>query len=494
MCCYNCDCDALNRSAIAEVAVQKKYIDELANTSSKEFKEFVADFKTQMTPFYTKKIKHFVDITNIILSVNVKHDIIVEIPNNQVDVVYDEIFKQVEEALTTVQNCSVGDDQNCPNFTISDTSASQTKLDTTEFCDKATADFPEGYQQYYSSATVSGKLTCVTACHQSHPKPKLCENRGTCAVSKNGPTCYCLHTDENWYLGEDCKLQVSKGGVYAGIGVVLVALILAIAVLLVYVFINRRKMKRNNDNKEELVNQWLDDDFEWSASRPSTSHSDHRMNSDNLGYAHENRYSQHYSTQPSASPQQHIPPGYYHNNQPPWINSSIKGLLNKKKRAFKNNNQKELRSAQRELKVHLQEAKESYSKNVEQTLKEKNIREVCNGMKTITGYMQRTDSATDGDVERANEFNEFIFYNRFDFPVQVSAAPVDTSSTLALTSASAFLVINNSPPSPFVIHALLLQANSTVNTAPASHLTSSDLTCSTTPPPPHRPCTPSPQT
>ena len=31
----------------------------------------------------------------------------------------------------------------------------------------------------------------------------------------------------------------------------------------------------------------------------------------------------------------------------PWITSNVKGLLNKKKRAFKDNNQEELRSVQR---------------------------------------------------------------------------------------------------------------------------------------------------
>ncbi|KAI4901873.1 hypothetical protein NFI96_006975 [Prochilodus magdalenae] len=43
-------------------------------------------------------------------------------------------------------------------------------------------------------------------------------------------------------------------------------------------------------------------------------------------------------------------------NNKPWITSNVKGLLNKK-RAFKDNNQEELRSTQRELKVHLRDAK-----------------------------------------------------------------------------------------------------------------------------------------
>ncbi|KAI4897870.1 hypothetical protein NFI96_007237 [Prochilodus magdalenae] len=62
-------------------------------------------------------------------------------------------------------------------------------------------------------------------------------------------------------------------------------------------------------------------------------------------------------------------------NNKPWITSSVKGLLNKKKRAFKDNNQEELMSAQRELKVHLPLAKESYRRKLEQKLRENNMRE-----------------------------------------------------------------------------------------------------------------------
>ncbi|KAI4901609.1 hypothetical protein NFI96_007588 [Prochilodus magdalenae] len=68
-------------------------------------------------------------------------------------------------------------------------------------------------------------------------------------------------------------------------------------------------------------------------------------------------------------------------NKQPWITSSVKGLLNKKKRVFKDNNQEELRSAQRELKVHLREAKESYRRKVEQKLRENNMREVWSDFK-----------------------------------------------------------------------------------------------------------------
>ncbi|KAI4904956.1 hypothetical protein NFI96_001113, partial [Prochilodus magdalenae] len=324
----------IERSAIAEVAVNKEYLPQYNDTSSNEYKDFVEEFKKEMTPFYKHNIKNFVDVKNIILRfkhINVKHDIIVEIQNDEADDVYDEIFKQVEEALTTVQNCSVGDVGNCPNFIITEAGVSRTELNGTEICEQATAELPEDYRQYYTNVTVDRKVTCVTACHQEHPDPKLCENRGTCAVSKNGPACYCLHTDANWYLGEDCTFQVSKVGLYAGLGVVLVVLVLAIAVLLVYVFINRSRAKRVKDNKDDLVNQWLDEDFEWpSLSRPSTSHLGTTMTFDNLGYAEENRYSQQsnstqrpfHSAQLSASPQQQIPSEYFNNYHPVNINRS----------------------------------------------------------------------------------------------------------------------------------------------------------------------------
>ncbi|KAK2860488.1 hypothetical protein Q7C36_004654 [Tachysurus vachellii] len=80
-------------------------------------------------------------------------------------------------------------------------------------------------------------------------------------------TLSCLQTDANWYLGEDCKYQVHKVGFYAGVAVVAVVLLIAIAMLSAYVFLNKRKEKRNKDNKEALVNQWIDDDFEWSSQK-----------------------------------------------------------------------------------------------------------------------------------------------------------------------------------------------------------------------------------
>ena len=68
---------------------------------------------------------------------------------------------------------------------------------------------------------------------------------------------------------------------------------------------------------------------------------------------------------------------------------SFKDVLNRKKRAFRDGDREELMQAQKELKVHLQEAKESYSRKVEQELQQNNLKEVWEGMKTITGCKKR---------------------------------------------------------------------------------------------------------
>ncbi|XP_066536587.1 mucin-12-like [Hoplias malabaricus] len=298
-----------------------------------------------MTPFYNSSIKNFIEISNVILSegntlsrrrhsrrieranstgksVNVKHDIIVGVQNDIIADDYNQVLQQVKDALDTVKNCSLGNA--CPNLNITAVNFTSTELDEKEFCKKATALFPEEFQIYYSPANVSGKLTCVTSCHQNHPYPKICMNRGTCGVSKHGPACYCLHTDANWYLGENCTFQISKVGVYAGMGVVAVVLVLTVAAVTAYTFINQRNKKRNKDNRENLVNQWLEDDFEWPQShRPNTNNSVDTLTLENPAYSDEDFY-RHQSNQifrssdplPPTTTQQQVPLEYLHNKHP----------------------------------------------------------------------------------------------------------------------------------------------------------------------------------
>ncbi|XP_062854835.1 uncharacterized protein LOC134318029 [Trichomycterus rosablanca] len=85
-------------------------------------------------------------------------------------------------------------------------------------------------------------------------------------------------------------------------------------------------------------------------------------------------------------------------NNKPWITRDIKELLNKKKRAFRDGDREELKRVQGELKVRLKEAKESYRRKIEQKLQENNMREVWNGMKTITGCKKKGRNSAEGDV------------------------------------------------------------------------------------------------
>jgi len=84
------------------------------------------------------------------------------------------------------------------------------------------------------------------------------------------------------------------------------------------------------------------------------------------------------------------------------------------------------------------EAKEEYKKKVERKLQHNNTREVWTGMRTITGYKQKSGQEIAGAVDKANDH----FYNRFDTAASVPSAPTGTvSPVLSSTSPAA-----TSPP------------------------------------------------
>ncbi|KAI3368500.1 hypothetical protein L3Q82_025390 [Scortum barcoo] len=113
----------------------------------------------------------------------------------------------------------------------------------------------------------------------------------------------------------------------------------------------------------------------------------------------------------------------------PWVTREVKTVLNKKRAAFRSRDREAMKAAQQEVKHCVKEAKDSYRRKVEQKLRENNMREVWEGVKTITGLNTKT-RAVGGTMERANELNDF--FNRFN---QSLAPP-----TPALTTAT--------PPSP----------------------------------------------
>ncbi|TWW53955.1 hypothetical protein D4764_0170340 [Takifugu flavidus] len=109
----------------------------------------------------------------------------------------------------------------------------------------------------------------------------------------------------------------------------------------------------------------------------------------------------------------------YPNNKP-WVTSDLKALLNKKKRAFTAGDPAELRSVQKELKRSLKESKDAYRKKLEERLERNQTRDVWSGMRTITGFQKKGIRSADGNVDQANELNQF--FNRFDssYPPAVS--------------------------------------------------------------------------
>ena len=118
----------------------------------------------------------------------------------------------------------------------------------------------------------------------------------------------------------------------------------------------------------------------------------------------------------------------YPNNKP-WITSHIKGLLNMKKRAFKDGDQWELKRAQKELRVQLRAAKEQYRRKLEQKLQKRSMKEVWDGMKIITGCGAKRGASIIGDVEKANQLNNF--FNRFDETISNASQNIQIGLSLS---------------------------------------------------------------
>ena len=95
-------------------------------------------------------------------------------------------------------------------------------------------------------------------------------------------------------------------------------------------------------------------------------------------------------------------------------------VLNQKKKAFRSKDKEEMKAAQREVKRCLKEAKDCYRQKVEEKLEENNMRDVWEGVRTITGHKART-SPEGGGVERANDLN--TFFNRFKHSTPPSTVP-----------------------------------------------------------------------
>ncbi|XP_067284947.1 mucin-3A [Pseudorasbora parva] len=269
--------DYIERTVQVEMELNEDFIPEYANSSSSQHKKFVKDFISKVELRYSE-VPDFKSVGDIVLSagrprstqrgkrslpvkenaksLNVMHGVILNITNN------DNVYNTYQDHLKVVKNISISFIKHpVDGLEVIAASASETNLN--EVCVKPLQVLPEDFRKYFEAIESEGRVTCATQCHRDHPKPKLCTDRGTCQVSIQGPSCYCRQTNDYWYLGADCSFLVHKVGFYAGLGTVAAIALVTVASLTAYLVINKRMEKRNKDIKQELVKEWLDDDFEW---------------------------------------------------------------------------------------------------------------------------------------------------------------------------------------------------------------------------------------
>ena len=101
-------------------------------------------------------------------------------------------------------------------------------------------------------------------------------------------------------------------------------------------------------------------------------------------------------------------------NNKPWITSSLKSLLNEKKKAFREGDRNKIKELQKELKVRIKEGKEAFRLKLEQQLQQDGVKQVWAGMRKITGMKQKGSTLPDGELSLADDLNRF--FNRFDCP------------------------------------------------------------------------------
>ena len=105
-------------------------------------------------------------------------------------------------------------------------------------------------------------------------------------------------------------------------------------------------------------------------------------------------------------------------NNKPWVNSSVKSNVQKKRLAFKSGSVSELHVATKELKIEICKAKQKYKTDLENKMAANNLGSAWSSMKTITGLQNQRHSNRlslvdfKSDTEFADALN--CFYSRFD--------------------------------------------------------------------------------
>ncbi|XP_015254740.1 PREDICTED: uncharacterized protein LOC107100679 [Cyprinodon variegatus] len=111
-----------------------------------------------------------------------------------------------------------------------------------------------------------------------------------------GEVCKCESLNSTWYLGENCDMPIQKIPFYAGLSVTLVVMLAAVGGLVAYTVVNKNKQSKKKDMKEKLVNEWMDDDVEWSRSTSPSGAAGAKKNMYEVHQTHPSTYDSHRST------------------------------------------------------------------------------------------------------------------------------------------------------------------------------------------------------
>lgn len=111
-------------------------------------------------------------------------------------------------------------------------------------------------------------------------------------------------------------------------------------------------------------------------------------------------------------------------NSKPYITKEVKDCITRRKHAFRNNDQLQLRAVQSELNQRLREAKQQHKETLEENLQNMNTRKLWASVRTMTNMKstKKPFHAVD-ELSTANELNRF--YKRFetqDFSAECNSA------------------------------------------------------------------------
>ncbi|KAF0044927.1 hypothetical protein F2P81_001456 [Scophthalmus maximus] len=224
----------LSRSVVVDMVINQKYNERYENKTSSEYKEFVRNFTYQMAEYYHgKKIASFKEVVVTSVSrggpsVRFLEDTLEEISSAMAiytitreegvrvihDVVFaipnnassEEIYVDISKAVKEAADNLVDCTRDCPYNVTASPSVNITDLDLGSVCERSVSE--SDVAEYYESVSFNGAVICVT--------------------------------------------------------------VLTVGALTTYVMINKHKQTRRRDINEKLVNQWINEEFEWCRSNSST--------------------------------------------------------------------------------------------------------------------------------------------------------------------------------------------------------------------------------